>query len=293
MISTLLRHFQESIKSLGRNAWMTFASISAVTVTLLLVGTFLVVIFNLNHVASKVEEQVEVSVQIDPAADEEQIEQLKTELQEIDKVSSVVFSSKDEQLEQLQETMGDAFDFYEQNNPLKDVYIIKPKVPQDTSVIAKEAEGLENVSKVTYGEETVEKLFGFTDNARIVGSVLVIGLLFTAMFLISNTIKITIFARRHEIEIMKLVGATNWFIRWPFLMEGIFLGLLGSVIPVVLLLTSYDKVYQWLTNYTAGTFYEILPYNPFIFQVSGIIMLIGSIIGVWGSLMSIRKFLRI
>jgi cell division transport system permease protein len=113
------------------------------------------------------------------------------------------------------------------------------------------------------------------------------------MFLISNTIKITIYARRTEIEIMKLVGATNWFIRWPFLLEGLFLGVIGSILPIILILTAYNSALGVLNEKLTGTIFEMLPYNPFVFQISALLLLIGAVIGMWGSVMSVRRFLKV
>lgn len=152
---------------------------------------------------------------------------------------------------------------------------------------------MDHVYKVTYGKEEVSRLFKVVGVSRNIGIALIIGLLFTAMFLISNTIKITIFARRKEIEIMKLVGATNWFIRWPFFLEGLLLGVFGSVIPIALVLSTYQYVIGWVVPKVQGSFVSLLPYNPFVFQVSLVLIAIGAVIGVWGSLTSIRKFLRV
>ena len=224
MINALGRHFRESIKSLARNAWMTFASVSAVTVTLILVGTFLVIMMNLNHVASNLENDVEIRVLVDVTANEEAQAKLKSEIEKISQVESVVFSPKEKELDNLVESMGEegrSFELFEQNNPLNDVFIVKAKNPQDTSAVAEKLTNLENASKVRYGQDQVEKLFKAISVARNIGLGLIIGLVFTAMFLISNTIKITIMARQREIEIMRLVGATNGFIRWPFLLQEI------------------------------------------------------------------------
>jgi cell division transport system permease protein len=113
------------------------------------------------------------------------------------------------------------------------------------------------------------------------------------MFLISNTIKITIFARRKEIEIMKLVGATNWFIRWPYFLEGLWLGLLGSILPVAIIGTSYYYAHSYLSEKLKGNFIQVLDFSPFIYQVSGLLILMGAVIGIWGSVMSVRKFLKV
>ncbi|ENQ3078383.1 permease-like cell division protein FtsX [Bacillus multifaciens] len=293
---TLSRHLREGVKNLSRNGWMTFASVSAVTVTLLLVGVFLTAIMNMNHVATKVEQDVEIRVHIDPAAKKEDQKKLKEDITKISKVDSVKYSSKDEELKKLIKSLGDSgktFELFEQDNPLKDVYVVKAKEPTDTATIAKKIAKMQFVNKVQYGQGEVEKLFETVKTGRNIGIILIAGLLFTAMFLISNTIKITIYARSTEIEIMKLVGATNWFIRWPFLLEGLFLGVLGSIIPIIMILISYNSIQAMFNEKFAGTIFELLPYSPFVFELSGLLMLIGALIGMWGSVMSIRRFLKI
>ncbi|WP_028403336.1 permease-like cell division protein FtsX [Ectobacillus panaciterrae] len=294
--NTFTRHLREGVKSLARNGWMTFASVSAVTITLLLVGVFLAVIMNMNHFASKVEKDVEIRVHIDPAASKEDQKALKANIEKISQIESIKYSSKEAELKRVIKSFGDtgkSFELFEQDNPLKDVYIVKTKQPRDTANVAAKIEKLNYVSNVQYGKGEVEKLFSTVKVGRNIGIVLIAGLLFTAMFLISNTIKITIYARRTEIEIMKLVGATNWFIRWPFLLEGLFLGFLGSLLPMVLIMSAYSSVQSVLQEKFAGTIFELLPYSPFIFQLTGLLILIGCLIGMWGSVMSIRKFLKV
>lgn len=293
---TFARHLREGVKSLARNGWMTFASVSAVTITLLLVGVFLAVIMNMNHFASKVERDVEIRVHIDPAAAPEDQQTLKENIEGISGIDSITFSSKDEELERVIKSFGDSgksFELFEQDNPLKDVYIVKAEKPSDTVSVAQQIEKMQYVSNVQYGKGQIEKLFSTVKVGRNIGIVLIAGLLFTAMFLISNTIKITIYARRTEIEIMKLVGATNWFIRWPFLLEGLFLGVIGSILPIVLILAAYNSALGMLNEKLTGTIFELLPYNPFVFQISGLLLLIGAVIGMWGSVMSVRKFLKV
>jgi cell division transport system permease protein len=293
---TFRRHVRESFKSLGRNGWMTFASVSAVTITLLLVGVFFVIMMNLNQVAKGIEEDVEIRVHIDVAAGKDQQEVLRKQIDAIPQVASVKFSPKDKELDNLVESFGDdgeAFKLFEQDNPLSDVFIVKTKVPSDTIKVAKKIEKMQYAAKVKYGQGTVEKIFQVTDTSRNVGIILIIGLLFTAMFLISNTIKITIFARRREIEIMRLVGATNWFIRWPFFLEGLWLGLIGSALPVTIVGITYYYLYEFLTPKLKGNFIQMLDFNPFFYQVAGLLILMGALIGVWGSLMSVRKFLKV
>ncbi|MDF1507875.1 permease-like cell division protein FtsX [Robertmurraya sp. DFI.2.37] len=293
---TLRRHMKESLRNLARNGWMTFASVSAVTVTLLLVGVFFVIMMNLNKVATDIEEDVSIRVHIDIAATKEDQDALKNNIEKISEVDSVVYSPKEDELNNLISSLGEegeAFKLFEQDNPLYDVFIVKTKQPEHLESVAKKIEKLDFAFKVRYGQDDVEKLFSFIKTSRNVGLVLIVGLLFTAMFLISNTIKITIVARRKEIEIMKLVGATNSFIRWPFFMEGLMLGILGSVIPISFISMIYRYSYEYISSKLQGHFIQLLEFNPFMFQVGGLLVLLGALIGIWGSVMSVRKFLKV
>src|SRR5699024_4550401 len=181
----------------------------------------------------------------------------------------------------------------EQDNPLNHAYVVKAKNPQDTEIVASEIEQFDEVYKVVYGQEVVSQLFKFNNYARTIGAALIIGLVLTAVFLISNTIKLTIMARSTEIGVMKLVGATNSFIRLPFFVEGFLLGILGSIIPIGVITAGYYYLIENISGKTGFYFVDLLPFNPFIWQLSGIIILFGGLIGMWGSVMSIRKFLRV
>jgi cell division transport system permease protein len=294
--STFARHIREGIKNIGRNGWMTFASVSSVTVTLLLVGIFLIIMMNLNQMATNIEEDVEIRVYIDLQATEVEQLQLENRVKNLPKVESVVFSSKENELNDIISSFGEqgqAFETLREENPLNDVLVVKTKQPRDTPDVAEQIETFEGVAKINYGEETVKRLFSVVKIARNIGLALIIGLIFIAMFLIANTIRITIVARRKEIEIMKLVGATKGFIRWPFFVEGLFLGILGSIVPITLLSYGYYYLYTNVSPQLESTFITLLPVNPFAIQISIILIAIGAFIGVWGSMMSIRKFLKI
>ncbi|MFK2825487.1 permease-like cell division protein FtsX [Bacillus sp. B190/17] len=290
---TFRRHLRESFKNLSRNGWMTFAAVSAVTVTLLLVGVFLIVLLNLNKAAADIENDVEVRVLIKLDAAEAEKQALKEQLTSLPEVASVTYSPKEKELKNLIKDLGDDFALFEQNNPLNDVFVVKTKRPGDTLAAAKKMKTFDYTEGVIYGEKKVERLFSFLKTSRNVGLVLSLGLLFTAMFLISNTIKMTIFARRKEIEIMRLVGAANGFIRWPFLLEGLWLGLIGSVLPVAVVVIGYTYVVEELTAHMQGHFIQPLAYFPFVWQISGVLLLIGAFIGMWGSLMAVRRFLKV
>ena len=294
--STFTRHLREGSKNIFRNGWMTVASIGAVTTTLILVGVFLAIVFNLNEFAKNIEQDVEIKVLVDLTTEEEDVLELGRQVKQVEGVDSVYFSSNDEELESLIESFGEegrAWELFEQDNPLNHAYIVRAADPQDTERIALEIAKFDHVYDVNYGQDIVEKLFQFNNYARLIGIALIAALVFTAVFLISNTIKITIIARSTEISIQKLVGATNGFIRWPFFVEGLLLGVLGSIIPMVIVLVGYHYVYENVANQVNIGFVELLPFNPFAWYLALIILLIGASIGMWGSVMSVRKFLKV
>ena len=291
---TLARHFRESLKSIGRNGWMTFASVSAVTVTLLLVGVFVMIMMNLNKVADDLESDVEIKVYVELTADEAALTKLEQEIKETAGIAEVTYSPKGDELNKLVVDFGEDLRLYEQQNPLRNVFYVKASNPQETESVAVKLDRLDNTFEVKYGEGKIEKLFLYLNTGRNVGLVLILGLLFTAMFLISNTIRITIVARRRDIEIMKLVGATNWFIRIPFILEGMWLGILGAILPITLVTVLYYNIYDLLApKLEQGNLFQLLDFSPFIYQVNGLILLMGVLIGIWGSFMSVRKFLRV
>ncbi|WP_103108991.1 permease-like cell division protein FtsX [Brevibacillus reuszeri] len=296
-IRTLGRHVREGVKNLGRNGWMSFASISAVTFTLFILGVFLVLAMNVNFFAQSVEKQVEIRVFMADLTTKESLQQFEQDVRALDKVESVQFISKDEGLKQFRESMGEKaylFDGLEKGNPLPDAFVVKAKMPQDTAVLAAQIKQMKNVRSLNYGEGTVEKLFAATDTVRNVGIGFIIGLGFTAMFLIANTIKLTIVARRREIEIMKLVGATNWFIRWPFFVEGLLMGITGALIPIIILGVGYYYLLDAIkSSFEATQLFTLLPLFPLVYQVALALLAIGAFIGIWGSLVSVRRFLRV
>lgn len=288
------RHIKEGFKSIVRNGWMSFAAISAVSITLLLVGGLIATVMNINGLASDIENDVSVRVYIDIAADVEAQDNLQEELEKLDDVENVVFSSREEELENVVGSYGDTFELFEgDQNPLYDVFIVDTKGPEHTAKLAKEIEPMAYVSEVNYGGAEADRLFNMTSTIRNVGGIVIVALIFTAIFLISNTIRITIFSRSTEIEIMKLVGATNWFIRWPFLIEGALIGFVGALIPSTILFFLYDAVYETVSRFLDGTYLSLLEPNPFMYQLIFLIIATGILIGAIGSSLSIRKFLKV
>jgi cell division transport system permease protein len=295
-LRTVGRHFKEGSKNLGRNGWMTFASISAVAVMLFVVGVFLLLILNMNHIASTVEDDVEIHVYIELTATQEQQDELRAQIETTPNIQQIEFLGKDEGLDQLIDSLdeqGQVFETIREENPLNDKFVVRATSPQLTEDIALKVEEMPYVERINYGKDWVEKLFAVTSLVRTIGLVLVLGMMFTAMFLIANTIKLTIVARKREIQIMKLVGATNGFIRWPFFVEGMLLGIIGAIVPVVILGFGYSYLIDEFGDKVEVMFFSLLPVYPSIWQSAWLLLAIGAFIGVWGSMMSVRKFLKV
>lgn len=290
---TILRHFREGIKNIGRSGWMSFASISAVTVMLFIVGFFLIVFVNGNHIASTIENNVEIRAFIERGTGEEEVQELLDEVNALPEVEEVIFIDKEEGLESLIASTGEVYENIREENPLPDALRVTATSPQDTEAVAQKVSHHNYVSNVSYGADVLPDLFKLTNTSRVVGLVVILGLLLTAMFLISNTIKLTIVARKKEIQIMKLVGATNSFVRSPFLVEGALLGTFGSIGPILILSFGYQYVYSNSGDFLQSSLYSLLEPGQLIVQVSLLLLAVGLIVGIWGSAMSVRKFLNV
>ncbi|ALS00117.1 cell division protein FtsX [Enterococcus silesiacus] len=294
MIRTFFSHVLESIKSLKRNGWMTIASASAVTITLVLVGIFMAVIFNATKLAKDIEENVTVSVFVDIGTTPDEMQKLEKDLNKIKDVETISYSNKDQQLKKIQKQMGEAWNLFEgDSNPLYDVYLVSAKDPADTKKISEKAAKLPNVFKADYGGVSSDKIFSLAGKVRTWGLGAALLLLFVAVFLISNTIRITILSRQREIQIMRLVGAKNGYIRWPFFIEGAWIGLLGSIIPILLLTFGYQQFYNIFNRQLLQSNYSLLKPESFVWQLDLLMVVIGMTIGSLGSIISMRRFLKI
>ncbi|MDD9271832.1 permease-like cell division protein FtsX [Paenibacillus sp. GCM10023248] len=303
-ISTLSRHLREGMRNVVRNGWMTFASISSIAISLFILGVFVLITLNVNDIASQIEDQVEINVYLEVNTPQDQITALETQIQGIIGVKTIKFVSKEEGLVYLREKLGESgkalLDGFEgENNPLNDAFTVEVDDPRNVAAVADQISALnigkdpKPIYKVNYGKGTVEALFKVTQIVRWVGFGIVILLSFTAVFLIANTIKITILARRKEIAIMKMVGATNSFIRWPFFIEGALLGFVGSLIPAALILGGYWKLLNISSLNMNLLMIELTPFREIAPTMIALLLGIGIVIGIWGSLISVRKFLRV
>ncbi|RSJ91035.1 permease-like cell division protein FtsX [Streptococcus cristatus] len=308
MIRRFFRHLIESLKSLKRNGWMTVAAVSSVTITLSLVAIFASVILNTAKLASDISNNVRIVVYMrkDIADNSKTIvkegqtvknndyHKIYDALTSMDHVSKVTYSSKEEQYEKLTETMGSEWKVFEgDSNPLYDAYIVDTTEHKYVDSVAAEAKKLEGVSEVQDGGANTQKLFALSDFIRVWGLVGAGLLIFIAVFLISNTIRITIISRSREIQIMRLVGAKNSYIRGPFLFEGAWIGLLGSVLPVALVYFGYNMAYQTMNKNLVAQNLSMIEPHLFVPAMIGAVSVLGILIGSLGSSISMRRFLKI
>lgn len=293
-VRTIEYYIREVFISLRRNNWMSVASIGTVAVSLFIFGMFLMMVMNMNKLAENMESQVQINVYLLDKVDREQARDIEKDLKEIEGVESVGFVTKDEAMERFKDRLGDQktlLDALDETNPLPDSFEVTVTNPDLVKTAAEKMEKLDGVECAKYGQDVMEHLFEITRLLRIFGFTLMLVLAFATLFIISNTIRLTVFARRKEIAIMKYVGATDWFIRWPFVMEGMVLGLFGSIIAAMVLRTAYtamaEKVYDTLA------FFPLIPEQPFLTYITIIVVISGMVVGAIGSAVSIKKFLKV
>ena len=292
-IKTSIRHLRDSFISIWRNRWMSLASVGAVTVTLLLVGVFVALILNVNKIASDFEKDVEVKVLIDTTMKETKALALAQKVKKLPDVAEVRYSSKEDELQKVVADFGEDLSLVDQENPLHNVLYVKATEPQKTADVARQIDALKGTSEVLYGKGKIDKFFQMVDTTRTIGLVFIVALVLMAVFLISNTIKLTIAARQHEIEIMKLVGATNNYVRVPFMLEGMWLGLFGAVLPIIAVAAGYMSLYERLSPIVQNEVFSFLEPTNFLLRLSVILLAMGVVIGIFGSAMSIRKYLAV
>lgn len=311
MIRTFFKHLWQSIKNLRRNGWMTVAAVSSVTITLVLVGVFLAVILNTTKLASDLENNVRVSTflklgvhddskEIVDANDQSKkvtnpdYHKIEKAIKAVPNVSKVTYSSKENELEKLTKSLGKTWNMFKgDSNPLHDVYIVEANKPENVTKVAENISKVAGVDRADYGGTNTKKIFGLSKVIRTWGLAAAALLLFVAIFLISNTIRMTILSRQREIQIMRLVGAKNGYIRWPFFLEGAWVGVLGAILPSLIIGFVYRIGYVGLQKSLAQQDLYLLNPNTFVPQLIILMVLVGMVIGSIGSIISMRRFLKV
>jgi len=287
-------YLAETGRGLARNAYMSLASVATVAVSLLVLAAVLVAAANLQYIAANVQSQVEMVVYLKDGLSQQQKDAISAGLKDMAGVSSVTYVSKDDALTQLEQEFGDEKDVLEgvrDINPLQDSFQVRFEKPQDVPPAAQKAEGLAGVDSVYYEQQVVDRLARFTTLLRVVGLGAVLLLSFGTVFIISNTIRLAVFARRYEVRVMKLVGATDWFIRWPFILEGMVLGFAGAVLTSAIVY----GLYTWLVGLLVRDlpFVPVIMPYPFVLRLSVVLVAGGTLLGMVGSAMSLRRFLQV
>lgn len=291
------RSFRDAFKSVIRNFSLSLASISCITITLIIVAIAIMASLNINNFTDEIEKDLTIVVFLDRDADASDIKSVKTELDKISNVEKITFISKDEVKEQMREeseVFAKVLDGYDEGeSPLKDTYQVKVKEIERIKVTADRIKKIDSVSVVRYGEGMVEKLVSAFTSIKNVTYGVVIALIVVTVFLIVNTIKLTISARKREIGIMRLVGASNFTIKTPFIIEGMILGVLGSIVPVIFTTYGYIAFYKHFDGYLFSQLIVLIKPEPFIYTTSLMVIIIGILVGMIGSASAVKKYLKI
>lgn len=293
-ISTIEYFIREVFHSLKRNNWMSVASIGTVAVSLFIFGMFLMLVMNMNKMVESLESQVQIKVYLKDDFTRDEARELEADLKRMQGVEKVTFVPKEEAMERFKERLGDQktlLEALDETNPLPDSFEVMLLQPELVKTAAESIEKFEGVEAAKYGQDVMEHLFDITRLIRIFGFALMLVLALATLFIIANTIRLTVFARRKEIAIMKYVGATDWFIRWPFVLEGMVMGLFGSIIASVVLRFTYSGITAKIYNTLA--FFPLIPEQPFLSIITGVVVVGGMIIGAVGSAVSIKRFLKV
>ena len=295
-IRNLPNHCKSALQNIWRNGVMSISSIFAVTITLLLIAILGIIAINVNKITLSIENSLTIYVKVDREATNKQAQKIGEELNMIEGVKKVTYSSKEQELNKLINSQSSEnkklFATYKKDNPLGDAYQVEVKNAKNIATIAKQIEDIPNVNEVTYGGSSTSDMVNLLEHIRNGGAIFAFALTVVVLFMIANTIKMAITSRSTEIAIMRMVGASNWYIRLPFMLEGVFIGLFGSIIPIIVLYYGYSFAYDQFTKVLSSSVMVLEAPFPFIWHMSGILVLLGSGVGLIGSFFSVRKFLR-
>lgn len=291
------RSFRDAFKSVIRNFSLSLASISCITITLIIVAIAIMASFNINNFTQEIEKDLTIVVFLDRDVDDVDIKSVEKELNKISNIDKITFTSKEEVKKQMQEE-SEVFakvldDYKDGDSPLKDTYKVKVKNIENIKATADKIKTIDSVSVVRYGEGMVEKLVSAFESIKNVTYGVVIALIVVTVFLIVNTIKLTISARKREIGIMRLVGASNFTIKTPFIIEGMILGALGSIVPIIFTTYGYMAFYKHFDGYLFSKLIVLIKPEPFIYTTSVMVIIIGILVGMIGSASAVKKYLKI
>lgn len=291
-IRTLNYFAKQGLTSMKRNRVMSFASITTVAASLFIFGVFMLMVLNVNQLMKNVENGIEIKAFLKTDLTTMKEKSIKTDIKEISGVKEIDYESKEQALDKFKKQLGEKKNLangLELDNPLPASFIIKVNKPSDVSNVSKAIKSIEGIDQVKDGQQMVDKIVRVSGFIKALSLILMTILGIISISLIANTIKLTVFARKREIGIMKYMGATDWFIRWPFVFEGMLLGLFGSLASILLLYGGYSYAVKAVV--TSDVIFTLLPAKQLMPSLIKEFAGIGVLLGGFGSVVSIRKFL--
>lgn len=294
---TFFRSFRDAFKSVIRNFSLSLASITCITITLIIIAAALLLSNNVKNFTNEIEKDVTIVAFLDSDVKDDVRENFETSIKKNLNIETFDYKSKTEvknEMARENKTFSSVLaEWDDASNPLKDTYTIKVRDVKDIGKTAKEIEKMDGVSSVQYGEGLVEKLVGVFDAIEKITYVAALALIIVTIFLIINTIKLTIFSRKREIGIMRLVGASNSRIKLPFVIEGIILGMIGSIIPILVVVFGYTALYDYFGGVLFSPVIKLVSPTPFVVNTSLIILIIGMVVGMVGSARAVRRYIKV
>ncbi|NLJ99212.1 MAG: ABC transporter permease [Tissierellia bacterium] len=289
--------FKQGFQGMWRNRGMGLASVTSITAVLIILGLVLVMILSINNVVTEAKNKFdEIQIFLEDDISTEELNKIEDTIKENEEVLSVVYQSKNQALDIMKEDWKEDAYLLEglEENPLPNSFIVKVKDIEYSDLIVDKVSGLKGIEDIVYYQDIIQKLVLFAKYIRL-GGLIIIGILVAiSVFIISNTIKITVSARKNEINIMKYVGATNGYIRGPFIIEGVLFGLMGAILSVLIVNYGYEYFFNAVNDrlYVLFTVY-LVPPTSLVKDISIIFTSIGMGIGALGSLVSLKRFLNV
>lgn len=294
-MSKFAYHFKAAVTNIRRNFAMSISSSVAVFITLTLILLFVVLAANINTMSNKVESSVEIFAQIDQVVSEDQYSALQSQLEAIPNVKKVTFSSKEDQKKKFlaSDLGGKEYKvMFKEGNPLSAAFYVEATSGRYVGSVAKKCTKIEGITSAEFGGESATQMLEAFNSIKIGGTIFVVALCFLAIFLISNTIKITIQARKEEIGIMRNVGASNTFIKIPFMFEGMLIGLMGAILPALIAIFGYGIAYDSMNGIMFSTLFPLIKPIPFVIILAVGLAVLGMLVGIIGSYLSVNKNLK-
>jgi len=287
--------FSEAFKNIFSNGWMTIASIFTVVASLLVLGVFLTLSINISNMAGNLEDSYQIVVFVDEKVSDDGVKIIGSQLKNTENVADAVLTTREERLLILRDKMGEnasKLDRYKDDNPLRDMYQVTLNDLSKSEQTIDKIEKIDGIAKIQRNEEAIDKLVKAANYIKTFSLWIIVALAIVSIFIISNTIKLTVYTRRKEINIMKFVGATDWFIRWPFIIEGIFIGLIGAGAAIGLILGGYNLLIGMVDSLGIA-FITMKPLNELLGTIIGSSLGLGAVLGGIGSFISVRKHLNV